>query len=105
MAGRQRTRIPQRKALLALLVLVGLVSGYSIAFGPHGVRRYLDLRATLSERAGEAYERIERNREVTDQIERLRGDDRMLESLARSRLGVAGPDEVVLVFPDESTPP
>ena len=102
MAGRQRTRIGQRKAILALLVCVGLASGYSIAFGPHGVRRYLDLRATLSERADEAYERIVRNHEVADQIQRLQTDDRLLESLARSRLGVAAPDEVVLVFPDES---
>ena len=101
MSARQRTRIGQRKAILVALVLVGLGFGYSISFGPHGVRSYLDLRATLTERADEAYERIVRNREVSEQIERLRTDDRLLESLARSRLGVAAPDEVVLVFPDE----
>ena len=101
MAGRQRTRIGQRKAVLAVLVLVGLSFGYSIAFGPHGVRRYLGLRSTLIERSRDAYARIVRNREVTEQIERLRTDDRVLEMLARSRLGVAAPDEVVLVFGDD----
>ena len=61
------------------LVLVGLGFGYSISFGPHGVEKLPRLRATLTERADEAYERIVRNREVSEQIERLRTDDRLLE--------------------------
>lgn len=101
MAIRQRTRIEQRKAIILALVLVGLSFGYSVSLGQHGVRRYLDLRTALTERSHDAYERIVRNREMADQIERLRTDDRFLESVARSRLGVASPDEVVLVFGDD----
>ena len=102
MAGRQRTRNGQRKAVLAALALVGLSFGYSVAFGPHGVRRYLGLRATLAERSSAAYASIVRNREMAEQIRLLSTDDRVLESIARSRLGVAAPDEVVLVYDDES---
>ena len=103
MAGRQRTRNGQRKVVLAALALVGLSFGYSIAFGPHGVRRYLGLRAKLAERSSAAYASIVRNREMAEQIRRLSTDDRVLESVARSRLGVAAPDEVVLVYDDDST--
>jgi len=84
------------------LALVGLSFGYSIAFGPHGVRRYLGLRSTLTERSDAAYARIVRNREMAEQIQRLGTDDRVLDSLARSQLGVAAPDEVVFVYDDES---
>ena len=101
MAGRQRTRNGQRKVVLAALALVGLSFGYSIAFGPHGVRRYLGLRSTLTERSDAAYERIVRNREIAEQIRRLGTDDRVLDSLARSQLGVAAPDEVVFVYDDD----
>jgi cell division protein FtsB len=102
MAGRQRTRIGQRKLVLAVLMLIALSFGYSIALGPHGFRRYVGLRTRLVERSRDAYARIVRNREMSEEIARLRSDDRALEAMARTRLGVAHPDEVVLVFGDEA---
>ena len=104
MAGRQRTRIGQRKLVLAVLVLVALSFGYSIALGPHGFKRYVGLRTRLMERSRDAYARIVRNREMSDEIDRLRSDDHALEVTARTRLGVAQPDEVVLVFGNEPAP-
>lgn len=87
--------------MLGVLVAVALSFAYSVALGPHGFRRYVGLRDRLAEHSRDAYERIVRNREMADEIELLRTDDRALEAIARSRLGVAQPDEVVLVFGDE----
>jgi len=71
----------------------------------NGVRRFTALRTTLTERSHEAYQRIVRNRQLAEEIGALRSDARALEEMARTRLGVVGRDEVVLVFPEEDSTP
>ena len=49
-------------------------------------------------RIGEAHGRITRNRALLERLDGLRTDERVLEEIARSSLGVAGEDEIVYVF-------
>lgn len=101
MANRQRSRLEQRKALLFVSVMVGLGLVFAIVVGDRGVRRLAALRQTLTERSHDAYRRIVRNRELAEEIAALETDDRLLEEMARRRLGVVGRDEVVVVFPGD----
>jgi cell division protein FtsB len=105
MASRQRSRIEQRRVILGLSLLAGGFFGYALFFGDTGLGSLTALRYTRVERSHDAYRRIVRNRELTEKIESLQSDDRKLEELARSRLGVVGRDEVVFVFPRADTAP
>ena len=49
-------------------------------------------------RSAQAYERLDRNREITQRLRGLQTDSRMLEEAARSTLGVVHEDEIVVVF-------
>lgn len=99
MASRQRSRIEQRRAILALSLLAGAFLSYALIFGDRGFQSLSALRTTLVERSHDAYRRIVRNRDLHESIETLQTDDRRIEEMARVRLGVVGPDEVVFVFP------
>jgi cell division protein FtsB len=101
MSSRQRTRLEQRKLLFGLSVALACILVYSLVLSRNGVRRYAALRTTLTERSHEAYQRIVRNRQLSEEIDALQNDDRTLEELARTRLGVVGRDEVVFVFPKD----
>jgi len=98
MAVSRRTRIRQRRALLAGLAIANALLAFGILLGDHGLRQYLRLRATLQQRSGEAYERIVRNRSLLDRLNGLRSDRRVVDEVARSSLGVAGTDEIIYVF-------
>lgn len=104
MSSRQRSRLEQRRLLFGLAVAVACVLVYSLVLSRNGVRRFSGLRATFTERSHEAYQRIVRNRQLAEEISALRSDDRTLEEVARTRLGVVGQDEVVFVFPEEDPP-
>lgn len=104
MSSRQRSRLEQRRLLFGLALALACVLVYSLVLSRNGVRRFTALRATLTERSHEAYQRIVRNRALADEISALQNDDRKLEEIARTRLGVVGPDEVVLVFPEDDPP-
>jgi cell division protein FtsB len=101
MASRQKSRLEQRRLLFGLSLALACVLVYSLTLGRNGVRRFTALRATLTERSHEAYQRIVRNRQLSQEIAALKSDDRTLEEIARTRLGVVGRDEVVFVFPEE----
>ncbi len=103
MAIRQRDDFRLLRAGCAFLAAVALVLLYAVVFGEGGLRRYLALRRTLAARAAEVDARVARNHELWKQLERVRHDPRTLEQLARTRLGVAGKDEVVYLFPPELT--
>jgi cell division protein FtsB len=96
----QRTQRTRRKPLLGVLALVGATLLYGVAFGRHGVTRYFTLRADLARRSEQAYQRLDRNREMTERLLALQTDPRMLEEAARSTLGVVHDDEIVFVFRD-----
>lgn len=104
MSSRQRSRLEQRRLLFGLSLALACVLVYSLALSRNGLRRFSGLRATLTERSHEAYQRIVRNRQLAEEISALRSDDRTLEEIARTRLGVVGQDEVVFVFPEEDPP-
>lgn len=95
----------QRKALFGLSLAIACVLVYSLTLSRNGIRRYSALRDTLTERSHEAYQRIVRNRQLAEEISALQNDDRTLEELARTRLGVVGRDEVVFVFPEDESKP
>ena len=84
--------------MLGLLAAVALVLAGNILFSRHGVGHYLSLREDLARRSKQAVERIVRNREMNERLEGLRTDDRVLEEVARSTLGVVDEDEIVVVF-------
>ena len=98
MTRRQRSHLHQRKALLGLLSCIALGLLYGIFLGDHGLRRYLELKDTMAERSADAYDRIVRNRQLFERVEALRTDDRALEEVARTALGVVREDEIVYVF-------
>jgi cell division protein FtsB len=103
MSSRQRSRLEQRKLLFGLSLALAGVLLYSLTLSRNGVRRYSALHATLTERSHEAYQRIVRNRQLSEEIAALQSDNRTLEELARTRLGVVGRDEVVFVFPEDDS--
>ena len=94
----QKHTAERRTPILALLAALGVVLSGGIAFGGHGVGRYLTLREDLARRSKQAVDRIGRNREMLEKLEGLRTDDRVLEEVARSTLGVVDEDEIVVVF-------
>lgn len=96
----QRNSAERRKPVLALLAVLGAGLVYAVACGRHGVQRYLELRRDLDRRGGQAYQRIERNRDMLERLQGLRTDDRVLEEVARSTLGVVDENEIVIVFRD-----
>jgi len=94
----QRNSAERRKPVLLLLAAVGVALVYTILCGGQGVRRYVELRHDLDMREGQAYERITRNLAMSEHLEGLRTDNRVLEQVARSTLGVVDENEIVIVF-------
>jgi cell division protein FtsB len=94
----QRAPNARRKPALVLLAAAGVFLLYGILFGRHGLSRYVGLREELAARSAEAYRRVARNRAMTERLVGLRTDQRILEEVARSTLGVVHDDEIVLVF-------
>jgi len=80
-----------------LTALTVILSG-SLLFGSRGLHNLLVLRASFSELSRQAYDRIQRNQELRERLAGLRSDDRVLEEVARSTLGVVHDDEMVYVF-------
>jgi cell division protein FtsB len=103
MSSRQRSRLEQRRFLFGLSLALACILVYSLALSRNGIRRFTVLRTTLTERSHEAYQRIVRNRQLSEEISALSSDDRALEEMARTRLGVVGRDEVVFVFPEDDS--
>ena len=101
MAVARKRNVRQRKALLVILSGLSLALLYGIVFGDRGVSKYLTLTAKLERRSVEAHGRIVRNRRLLEHLAALREDQRTLEEVARTKLGVAGDDEIVFVFRDK----
>ena len=98
MSRRQNSHLRQRKTLLGVLAVISFGLLYGILLGNHGLRGYLDLRATLANRSTQAYQSIVRNRQLFEDVQALKTDDRALEEVARRTLGVVREDEIVYVF-------
>ncbi len=83
---------------LTLFLLIGCLLSYAIVLGNHGIQRYYTLERTLSARSQKASQRLERNHSLLERLHRVRSDRRVLEEVARSKLGVVGKDELVFLF-------
>lgn len=91
----------KHKAVVGLgLVLVALALG-ALVFGDHGLVEYRELRADLREEEEYAFELQQNNDENRRRVALLRSDVRYLENLARERLGLVRPDEIVYVVDDD----
>jgi cell division protein FtsB len=91
-------------ALVALIVGITALAG-SAVLGSDGLTRLLRLRAERQELGEAAVERLQANAALRAEIERLRGDPKYLERLARKRLGLVKPDEMAYRFRDADTDP
>ena len=86
-------------AVLTLGLLVAIVTvAASALVGSDGVKRLLLLRAERQELGEDAVRRLQDNAALRAEIARLRSDPKYLEGLARERLGLVRPDEMVYRF-------
>jgi len=90
---------------LRVLVACAAAMVYAILFGSHGLHQTLRLHEKLERRSAEAFDRIRRNERVRERLEALRTDPLVLEDLARRRLGLVRPDEIVYVFREQAEDP
>jgi cell division protein FtsB len=86
--------------ILAAIVTVAA----SALVGSDGLSRLLMLRSERQELGEEAVRRLQENAALRAEISRLRSDPKYLESLARERLGLVRPDEMVYRFLDSGAP-
>jgi len=92
-------------AVLTLGLLVAIVTvAASALVGSDGVKRLLLLRAERQELGEAAVRRLQDNAALRAEIGRLRSDPKYLEELARERLGLVRPDEMVYRFLDPDAP-
>ena len=92
-------------AVLTLGLLVAIVTvAASALVGSDGVKRLLLLRAERQELGEAAVRRLQDNAALRAEIARLRSDPKYLEGLARERLGLVRPDEMVYRFLDADAP-
>jgi cell division protein FtsB len=89
------SRVEKHKArwLLAAVVVALLLCG--AVFGDHGVFHLTRLRVEQRDLEDVAFELQQRNDRLRSRIDRLRDDDLYLEKLARERLGMTRPNEVI----------
>ena len=88
---------------MGLLAAIVTVAASALA-GSDGLSRWLLLRAERQAIGEEAVRRLQDNAALRAEISRLRSDPKYLESLARERLGLVRPDEMVYRFLDADTP-
>ena len=92
-------------AVLTIGLLVAIVTvAASALVGSDGVTRLLLLRGERQELGEAAVRRLQDNAALRAEIARLRSDPKYLEALARGRLGLVRPDEMVYRFLDPDAP-
>jgi len=89
--------------VLGIGIFLGLV-GVGI-FGERGLVELWKLRAERKELEKKAQALERENQNLLRQIELLKNDYQYLERLARGKLGMIRPDEIILKLPDESESP
>lgn len=85
--------------LLAALALAGLQ--YPLWFAEDGLRGLLRARAQVAGQEQENAALRERNRRLAAEVQSLKEGDEEIERLARSELGMIGPDEKIYLLVDE----
>ena len=90
----------RRRAFYAIggLLLMGYVT-YEFFFDTMGVMKYLNMKRTQGQIAGEIKAIEEENVRLKKNIEAVKHDPAMLEGLARNRLGLVKEGETVFLIP------
>lgn len=92
--------------VLTMLVVSAIVAiAVSVLFGRDGITHLLVLRAERQQLGEQAVALFAANKALSEQIERLKSDDRYLEGLTRRELGLVRPNEVVYRFHRPPKPP
>jgi len=86
-----------------LIIAIVAVAGSAVV-GSDGVTRLLLLQRERQELGEEAVQRLQENWALRAEIARLRSDPKYLEAVARNRLGLVRPDEMVYRFLDSPPP-
>jgi len=87
-----------RRITLALAVLI--VVGAMVTFwGDHGIPHLLRLRSERRTVTEASFALLQTNKQLREEIGRLRNDDLYLEGIARRQLGLVHPGEAVFRFP------
>ena len=73
-----------------------------LTFGPHGLSDLCKMQKEKEESVVLIEELKEKNKQLTAEIRRLKGDPRYLESVARKELGLVRENEVVYRFKKDS---
>lgn len=99
---------PERPSGTLRWLTLGGVSFLVLVIGVAGAASYKDLTAaraqetSLQEQAVETRQRIEA---LERQVERLTDDPETLERVAREELGLVGPDDILVVLPEQAGEP
>lgn len=88
--------------VLAGLALAGLQ--YPLWFADDGLLSLFRARQELSEQERENAALRERNRRLGAEVQSLKEGDEEIERLARSELGMIGPDEKIYLLVEEDAP-
>jgi cell division protein FtsB len=100
---------PKTPPMLRACIFLGglLVTAFigAALLGSGGVARHEQLRADLEDlEKKNATLRVD-NERLSREVEALRGNQRYIERVARDELGWVAPDELVLIFSDETPTP
>jgi cell division protein FtsB len=87
-----------------LLTLLALVFWLYALIGPEGIRVQLTRQSQKEALAAELAKQQQRTRELTQQIESLKADDRAIEAAIRRTLDYQRPGERVLIVPEPAPP-
>ena len=86
----------KQKILLSLAVLAIFFTSLLIVFGENGLNDYLRLYSHRKQLTRENEAITQENARLYRQIDRLKGDPKFIESIARRDLGMIGSEEVIV---------
>lgn len=90
-----------RRVFLILIIVLAVFTAFSVA----GERGFYQLGKMIKRRSAlsrDVQSLKEENTLLAHEIDRLRSDPVFLEELARTRLGMVRPGEVVFIFPENT---
>ena len=91
------------KLLSIILLIAFVVIGYNVIKGQNGVMEYRQVSQKLDEETIKSKKLQARNRALQDEITDLKQGNKVVEELARSKLGMVKKDEVFYrVIPKET---
>lgn len=92
---------PERQRLIALIAAVSLAFAAWLAFSPHGAMRYYRVSRDLRTARAENQRITAENKELAEEIHRLKNDRAYQEDMARRNFGMVRKNEMVFDFSSE----